>query len=269
MRLSIRHETRYAYGGAVDYAVQRLYLAPSDTDSQKVVSWSIDAAGAENALSYRDGFGNIVHLVTAHLRQDHAVISATGVVDVTDAAGMVSGVHCPAPDVVFLRQTRQTMPNAALKKLAQDAAAADPTALGKMHALMNAVYGRIGYEVGATTADTTAAEALALGRGVCQDHTHIFLSAARQLGIPARYVTGYLATGIGQSATASHAWAETLIPDLGWVAFDATNNICPQDQHVRVAAGLDAAGVTPIRGSRRGGLAESMTVAVTVEAGEQ
>jgi transglutaminase-like putative cysteine protease len=267
-RFSIRHETRYAYGQPVTYAVQRLYLTPADTASQKVVSWAVDAAGIAGALSYRDGFGNIVHLVTAHLNTDQATVTAHGVVDVEDAAGLVRGISCPAPDAIFLRQTAATLPNGALRKLAAEAGH-EATILGRMHALMGAVHARIGYDTGATDASTTAAEALALGRGVCQDHTHVFLGAARHLGVPARYVTGYLATGIGQSAAASHAWAEALIPDLGWVAFDATNNICPQDQHVRVAAGLDAAGVTPIRGSRRGGLAESMTVAVSVEPGEQ
>jgi transglutaminase-like putative cysteine protease len=131
------------------------------------------------------------------------------------------------------------------------------------------IHARVAYELGATTAHTTAAEAFADGRGVCQDHAHILIAAARSAGIPARYVTGYLVTGQGASSTAAHAWAEALVPDLGWVGFDAANAKCPTDNYVRVAAGIDAAGVAPIRGSRRGGNIERMRVEVRVEIAQQ
>jgi transglutaminase-like putative cysteine protease len=268
MRLAIRHETRYSYGAPVDYAVQRLYLTPSETAAQRVVRWTIHAAGIDNALRFTDGFGNTVHLVTTAERHEEAVIVAEGVVDVEDHAGVVGAPPSAVPDAVFLRQTRLTQPDKALRALTAEAMAKDTAALGRLHALMLLVHERVVYEVGATHAYTTAAEALSDRRGVCQDHAHVFLSAARLMGIPARYVTGYLAIGIGQSSAASHAWAEALVPDLGWVGFDPANGIGPRDGHVRAAAGLDAAGVTPIRGSRRGGLAETMSVAVSVEPGE-
>ena len=138
-----------------------------------------------------------------------------------------------------------------------------------LHALMAEIHGRVAYEIGATHAHTTAAEAFADGRGVCQDHAHIFIAAARSAGIPARYVTGYLVTGMGASSTAAHAWAEALVPDLGWVGFDPANATCPTENYVRVAAGLDAASVAPIRGSRRGGNGERMRVEVRVEIAQQ
>jgi transglutaminase-like putative cysteine protease len=134
---------------------------------------------------------------------------------------------------------------------------------------MHEVHAKVAYELGATGAHTTAAEAFEDGRGVCQDHAHILTAAARSAGLPARYVTGYLVTGVGASATAAHAWAEVLVPDLGWVGFDAANNTCPTDSYVRVAAGLDAAGVAPVRGSRRGGAMERMSVEVRVEIAQQ
>ena len=143
------------------------------------------------------------------------------------------------------------------------------SALEGLHSLMTEIHARVAYEIGATHAHTTAAEAFADGRGVCQDHAHIFLAAARSAGIPARYVTGYLVTGMGASSTAAHAWAEALVPDLGWVGFDPANAKSPTDNYVRVAAGLDAAGVAPIRGSRRGGDAERMRVEVRVEIAQQ
>ena len=124
--------------------------------------------------------------------------------------------------------------------------------------------------MGATDSETTASEAFAAGHGVCQDHAHIFIGLARKIGIPTRYVTGYLLTGTGASSTASHAWAEALVPDLGWVGFDPANNTSPTAHYVRVAMGIEAANISPVRGSRRGGgLKETMDVAVHVEIAQQ
>ena len=114
-----------------------------------------------------------------------------------------------------------------------------------------------------------AAEAFAEGRGVCQDHAHIFIGAARNLGLPARYVTGYLVTGDGASSTAAHAWAEALVPDLGWVGFDPANCKCPTDHYVRVAAASMPPASPPSGARRRGGDTERMRVEVRVEIAQQ
>ena len=113
---------------------------------------------------------------------------------------------------------------------------------------------------------TTAAEAFALRRGVCQDLTHIFIAAARCLGMPARYIGGYFhrVDGVTQQE-AGHAWAEAFVPELGWIAFDPANGICTTDAHVRVAAGLDYLGAAPVRGTRYGGGGEQLAVAVHVD----
>jgi transglutaminase-like putative cysteine protease len=266
MRLKVRHETRYDYQQPVAYSVQRLYLTPPSFASQKIVSWSIAAPGMQGALSYIDGFGNRVHLITATGLHDHVTIVAEGVAECSDTAGVVRGLHCPAPDGIFLRQTAATEPDIAIRRLAQEARASAATDLERLHALMRMIHERIAYEIGATDAHTTAPEALAAGRGVCQDHTHIFLSAVRSLDIPARYVTGYLVMHDGSTASASHAWAEVLVRDLGWVGFDAANRKSPTEDYVRVATGLDALGVVPVRGSRKGGDSERMTVEVAVDA---
>ena len=110
---------------------------------------------------------------------------------------------------------------------------------------------------------TTAAEAFASRRGVCQDHAHILIAAVRRLGIPARYVSGYLWTGnAGEALSAGHAWAECRVEGLGWVSFDPANGICATDAYVRVAAGFDYATACPVRGVRTGGGAERMTTEV-------
>jgi transglutaminase-like putative cysteine protease len=270
MRLQVRHETHYSYETPVTASIQRLTLTPPSFGSQKVVQWAIEAPGMDSALVYRDGFGNQVHLVTEKNRHETVAIIAQGTVDCADAAGVVRGLFCPAPDGVFLRQTEVTQPSDEIRELAEAARRAGGSkTLNVLHALMAAIHERIAYEIGVTDTRTTAAEALILGRGVCQDHTHVFLSAARHIRIPGRYVTGYLATEEGEVATAAHSWAEALVPDLGWVGFDAANGKCPTDHYVRVATGLDAPSVIPVRGSRRGGAQENMTVSVSVQPAEQ
>jgi transglutaminase-like putative cysteine protease len=138
-----------------------------------------------------------------------------------------------------------------------------------MHALMEAVHERVEYDIAATHAATTAAQAFDAGRGVCQDHAHILIGLARSIGIPARYVTGYLVLdeagdGAVRDAAAHHAWAEAMIPDLGWVGFDPANCLCPTERYVRLTSGLDAASAAPIRGVRRGLGRESLVVEVSV-----
>lgn len=268
MRLTIRHETHYDYETPVSYSAQRLHLWPVDFAAQKTLSWKITAPGFDKALAYVDGFGNRVHMITFGNIEGPISIVAEGTVDVTDTAGVVKGLACPAPEAVFLRQTKPTAANAALRSLGAQSFAGKPV-LDGLHSLMAAIHAHVAYEIGATHAHTTAAEAYADGKGVCQDHAHIFIAAARAAGVPSRYVTGYLVTGQGASSTAAHAWAEALVPDLGWVGFDPANAKCPTDNYVRVAAGLDAVGVAPIRGSRRGGESERMRVEVRVEIAQQ
>jgi len=140
-----------------------------------------------------------------------------------------------------------------------------------MHALLTALNREITFDTDPTHAATTAAEAFALRRGVCQDLTHIFIAAARRLGVPARYVSGhfYRIDGVTEQ-DAGHAWAEIFVDELGWVGFDATNGICTTDAHVRVAVGLDYLGAAPVRGTRFGGGGEHLKVAVHVDqAGRQ
>jgi transglutaminase-like putative cysteine protease len=121
---------------------------------------------------------------------------------------------------------------------------------------------RMPYSPGTTAVSSTAAEAFAGGTGVCQDHTHAFLACARSLGIPARYVSGYLYTE-DETHLASHAWAEAWL-DNGWYSFDVTNRLIRPDRHLKLAVGLDYLDACPVRGMRRGGGAEQMQARVQV-----
>ena len=269
MRINIYHETTYSYDVQPTHLVQRLHLTPCDFATQKTISWKVSAPGIEHALSYVDGFGNRVHLVTADVVEKSYRVIAAGEIETTNASGMVQGLLNVLPNQLYLRQTEMTRPSSAMADALRRFPDQGP-ALARAHALMQYIFGEIAYEVGTSVAETTAAEAFAAKRGVCQDHAHILVGMARALQVPARYVTGYLITGTGASSAAAHAWAELLIPDLGWVGFDAANGQCPTEHYVRLAAGLDANAVAPVKGSRRGAFgSEQLTVAVRAEIAQQ
>jgi transglutaminase-like putative cysteine protease len=223
----------------------------------------VRVSGAGPPLQFSDGFGNLVHLVTVNRRHQQLTIEAGGTVETEDRHGVVAGLAKDIPPRVFLKETAQTRPDAAIRELAASTEGSDT--LARLHALSNAVRDRVEYAPGATGVHTGAAEALADGEGVCQDHAHVFIAAARTLGIPARYVTGYLVVEGETASQAHHAWAEAYVEGLGWVGFDAANRICPTDRYVRLACGLDAAYAAPIVGSRRGGSDEVLQVSVEVQ----
>jgi transglutaminase-like putative cysteine protease len=219
--------------------------------------------GSAKSLQFRDGFGNAVDLVTVGTPHRELAIEAEGTVETSDCSGVVAGLAKSIPPRVFLKETEQTRPDAAIRDLARSVGETDP--LDRLHALAGLVRDRVDYVAGITDAHTGAAEALADAKGVCQDHAHIFISAARTLGIPARYITGYLVMDDTEPAEAHHAWAEAWIDPLGWIAFDVANRVCPTDRYVRLAAGLDAGYAAPIIGSRRGGASEKLDVTVIAQ----
>lgn len=263
MQLTIRHSTHYAYDRPGASAVQRLRLTPTGTRAQIVHSWSIEAPGIERAATYVDGFGNVVHLITHDPGYETITVTATGHVETFATGGVVGVLGEAANPLLFLRATPLTTASPEIDAFADDRP--DGPILSRLHDLMEAVAARVRYLGDTTDAGTTAAEAFSAGMGVCQDHAHIFIAAARRMGIPARYVTGYLHVEDEAPAAANHAWAEAHVPDLGWVGFDPANRICPTEGYVRLACGFDAVSAAPISGARRGGGTESLAVDVIVQ----
>ena len=267
MKIEIRHVTTYRYATPARYAIQSLRLTPPSFDGQEVRTWTITAPGFETHISYRDALGNQVHLTSINTPHDGIVIEASGIVETEDRAGIVRGLAEVAPRRVFLRETPKTAPDKAIRDLAKSVSHGripkDP--LDCLHSLMGAVGDAVAYEIGTSHTHTTAAEALAEGKGVCQDHAQVFISAARVIGIPARYVNGYFHAGTLAAAEAHHAWAEAWVDGLGWVGFDPANGMCPTERYVRLACGFDAASAAPIRGTQRGGANEDLDVRVEVE----
>jgi transglutaminase-like putative cysteine protease len=261
--VSISHVTRYSLAAPAQYSIQSLRLTPPSFEGQQVVSWSIEMPRIEGAVRFRDCFGNMAHQVVIPELHQQIEIVARGTVETRDCAGFVRGLIEVGPSSVYKRETPTTAPDEGIEALS--ASVAEEDAIASMHKLMDAVHERVDYVIGVTHPHTSAAEALQAGQGVCQDHAHIFISAARVMGLPARYVNGYFLTEDDEPAEAHHAWAEVWIKGLGWLGFDPANQVCPTDRYVRLACGLDSASAAPIRGTRRGGAEEVLDVVVEVQ----
>jgi len=232
-----------------------------------VVRWRIELSQDCLLHQHEDAFGNITHTFTAEGLHNELSVAVEGEVDTQDTNSVVRGAVERFPPGLFLRETALTQPEAAIIDFAERVRAdAGSETLPLLHGLTVAINREIAFDTDPTHSATTAAESFALGRGVCQDLTHIFIAAARQLGIPARYVGGHFYRADGVTAQdAGHAWAEAYVENLGWVGFDPANGIGTTEAHVRVAVGLDYLGAAPVRGVRYGGNGESLKVAVHVD----
>jgi transglutaminase-like putative cysteine protease len=266
MRIRISHLTSYRYETPVTGVIQILRMTPRNHDGQHVATWRIDVSADCRLDQHEDAFGNITHAFTVDGPLTALEVQVEGEVETRDTQGIVRGAVERFPPSLYLRETALTRPDG---KIAELARASRETAGGDvlrlLHGLLERVHDDIIYDTDPTHPATTAAEAIALGRGVCQDLTHIFIAAARSVDVPARYVGGYFhrADGVSEQE-AGHAWAEAFVPELGWIAFDPANGICATDAHVRVAAGLDYLGAAPVRGTRYGGAGEALSVKVRV-----
>ncbi|MEM1073687.1 MAG: transglutaminase family protein [Pseudomonadota bacterium] len=264
MLLDIRHTTEYAYNAPVNFALQKLRLRPPDSRVQSVEAWDIEIRGGRIETSYRDHYGNHVDLVSADDDVQKVSITASGRVVTEDTAGVLGPVYGTAPLWHFAQQTELTTAGPGVAPLAA-VCTKGPSILDGLHALSAAVLESVPYEVGHTVTRTTAEQAIATGKGVCQDHANIFIAAARERGLPARYVSGYLMMNDRVEQDASHAWAEVHLDDLGWVGFDVSNGVSPDERYVRVAVGRDSKDAAPILGLRRGLGVESLIVSLQVQ----
>lgn len=263
MRLRISHRTEYSYDAPISYALQRIRLTPRTARTQTVENWGIRIEGATEQLRFDDHFGNETRLLSLEGEPHAIVIVAEGEVVTHDTAGVLGPHRGIAPLWLFEKPTPLTEPGQGTARLAEDVAGADD--LSRLHDLMRLIAERVEYVVGATGTATTAEEALALGRGVCQDQAQIFCAAGRALGFPARYVSGYLMMEEGATQAASHAWAEAHVPSVGWVAFDPPNRMSPDERYVRLAVGRDYRDAAPVSGIRIGSAEERLAVLITVE----
>jgi len=271
MRVRIFHETVYDYDRPVRGLIQHLRLMPRDHDGQHVLRWRIEPSADGRLKAGEDAFGNIVHAFSADGPVERLTICVAGEVETSEMHGMVRGAVERLPDPFYLRESSLALADAEIRTFAQDVVGdLSQDTLTGLHRLLGALNREVAFDTGPTQSSTTAAEAFALRRGVCQDLTHIFIAAARFMAVPTRYVSGYLRRADGVTdQEAGHAWAEAKVPHLGWVGFDPANGISTGEAHVRVAVGLDYLGAAPIRGSRYGGGSEKLDVKLKIENAER
>jgi transglutaminase-like putative cysteine protease len=265
MRLAISHVTRYEYSQPVVRGLQRLRMKPKPTHGQQVLDWQMQFDGARHETEYDDHHNNRTVLVSVLPGTLTVIVTCTGLVETSDHSGMLGQHTGHMPLWAFLGQTVLTRPGPRMRALVAGLAASNAAPLDMLHALSRAVLAAVRYEIGHTLVDTPAEEAMGAGRGVCQDHAHIFIGCARMLGIPARYVSGYLMMNDRIDQEAGHGWVEAHVEGLGWVGFDVSNGISPDSRYVRVATGCDYREAAPVTGISWGPGESALAVSLAVE----
>jgi transglutaminase-like putative cysteine protease len=265
MRLTVRHLTRFAFDQPSGHSIHDVRLTPKPAAGQRVVSWRIDGPGKRS--EWADGHGNQVTTFSVAQQHQAVEIAVNGVYEFSGADQWLRYAETPTlPPTFWLRNTGMAKHDETFDVLIADLARRTED-VASLHELMARVQDRIAYKTGVSTVDTTAAEALKRGAGVAQDHAHAFIGCCRRLGVPARYVSGYLRNDdpelhVGRT---SHSWAEAWIPGLEWVGFDPANGISPKGEHLRVAVGLDYRDAAPVSGRRVGFGEATMTVDAAIK----
>ena len=265
MHLKIAHTTTYHFDQPMHYGLQQLRLTPRNRSGQEVTCWEMDVDGGQIETQFQDHHANEVALVSLSPDAANITIKCHGEVVTEDHNGVVGKQHGFVPLWMYERATDLTRATANVRRLTKGLRDEHDNEITLLHALSAQVLEAVPYEIGATDAATSADAALLRGSGVCQDHAHIFIAAARSIGFPARYVSGYLRMDDRDHQDATHAWAEAHVDGVGWVGFDVSNAISPDARYVRVAIGLDYREAAPISGLRFGHGPETMTVDVAVQ----
>jgi transglutaminase-like putative cysteine protease len=288
MLLTIHHETTYRYSQAAHYSIQHVRLTPRIDGTQRILNWKLDLPGKR--WRQIDAFGNIVHSASVTDPHGDVRIIAQGVVETIGLAGQLLPEDGTIPPLAYALPTPLTESNAQIDALARDATSADNTAsaenplktpfftIDSAKKLMHSVFSAIEYVPGATDVSASAIEAWNKKKGVCQDMTHVFLAACRNVGVPARYVSGYVLTDNDHAAT--HAWAEVWAREdvserdahtarTGWLGLDITHNVLAGPNLCRLAVGRDFMDASPVRGMRMGGTGEKLEVNVSVGQGRE
>ena len=265
MKLEIVHGTRYHYTGPIAETVMEVRLQPMDGSGQRCVDFQLELSHGVEARSYIDGYGNRVHYF--NLVRPHANLNVTSrsVVETGLEADADVGEEGLVED--FLRFRSPVKDVEGVRKLAARHPIADTdspeAAEAALDELTLTISREFTYDRTVTTVYSAVDDVLALRAGVCQDFAHLFIAAARAMGVPARYVSGYIHDpSVTGHAVASHAWAEAWVPARGWIGFDATHPVRTTEHHVRLAVGRDYTDAAPTRGVYVGSATGTMTISV-------
>lgn len=279
MIYSVRHITKFRYNPAVRESVMEVRTQPRSEGNQRCLSFELNVKPAATIMQYRDFLGNTIHHFDIAASHTELTVKAQSVVEVLpvpapgatqsgswndlDALVMTDGYY------EMLLPSAYAKPTSLLEDLASELKVERrETPLPVLLNISEGIHQAFEYAPNSTKVDSPIDHALAERKGVCQDFAHIMIALVRKLRVPCRYVSGYLFHTKDDisvaSEGASHAWVEALLPGLGWVGFDPTNNLLCGERHIRVAIGRDYAEVPPTRGVYKGGAESELSVSVTV-----
>ena len=268
MRYNIRHVTRFIYESPISESVMEARVQPRSEGSQRCVQFALITTPSSRVRVYQDPDGNVVHQFDIPGRLSRLSIVTEALVDSAPGPALPDALDASAWDEIDARSRSGTFcellnpspfarPSPLLEAFAVEMAAsraADP--LTTLRRLNDDLFTKLTYSPKSTRVDSPIDEALASRRGVCQDFSHIMIALVRRLGIPCRYVSGYLfqepEDGVRSPEGSTHAWAEAWLPGLDWIGFDPTNRLVADHRHIRVAVGRDYADVPPTRGVFKG-----------------
>ncbi|MDQ6879663.1 MAG: transglutaminase family protein [Candidatus Dormibacteraeota bacterium] len=274
MKIEIVHTTHYRYSGPIAETVMEVRLQPMDGNGQRCLEFELNVGSRIKPRTYRDGYGNNVHyfnLVRRHTRLSiisRSVVETGRVLDTDVGEDLVQDFlryRSPVKDVPGVRELARRHPIAD--------SGSGPAVEQALDELTLTISREFAYDRAVTNVYSSVDEVLELRAGVCQDFAHLFIAVARAMGVPARYVSGYIhaagaaTTSRAQSeaartASASHAWAEGWVPGRGWIGYDATHPVRTSENHVRLAIGRDYSDAAPTRGIYVGAARGTMEVNV-------
>ncbi len=282
MRFRVRHVTRFSYQEPAYESHNELRLKPRESPHQHTLAFQLEVTPPAAIIEYKDAFGNHVHAVSVHEAHRELEVSAYSLVERTEPPTLEGLTH-PFGEFLlgdslraqeeydFLSASRYVPFSDPLKKLfwmvhpRMEEPVAEYT-----RRVVAWVRDQFSYEPGTTNVHSDVNDILSTGAGVCQDFAHLTLGILRLAGVPARYVSGYLAPR-GRTrplgAQASHAWIEALLPEAGWTGFDPTHGCLTTDHHLRLAVGRDYGDVPPLRGVYRSP-GTNYTMGVMLDVGE-
>jgi transglutaminase-like putative cysteine protease len=285
MYYSIRHLTKFRYSAHVSESLMEARMQPRSDGPQRCLTFQLVVQPRARVQVYRDYLGNTVHHFDVPGRHKQLSIVADALVDVQAIPPLPESLGAGAWEeldqmiaagdyIEMLLPSNFAQPTELLARFASEIGAEPPANARQRDPLqfmldMNAaLYSKISYVPKSTSVDSPIDHALESRQGVCQDFAHIMITLARRAGIPCRYVSGYLFHRAGDKARsaegATHAWVEALLPRLGWVGLDPTNNMLASERHVRTAVGRDYADVPPTKGIFKGSAESQLLVAVRV-----